>query len=124
MNYANYFACVVFLITLISASLVFVATTSFASPAKTATGYLVQSAALRVGPATSFPAIARVRNGRSLKIHGCVKGWKWCEVSVEAKRGWLPAEVMRATYRHQDVPLYVAVPNHYLPASSSRLALN
>jgi uncharacterized protein YraI len=64
--------------------------TAFASAADAAEGWARSSARLRAGPGTSYPAITRVAAGEALDVHGCLRSWSWCDVSVGGERGWFP----------------------------------
>lgn len=66
------------------------AATAFASTAHAAEGWARSGSWLRAGPSSSEPAITRVQRGEVLDVHGCLRRWSWCDVSVGGDRGWFP----------------------------------
>lgn len=58
--------------------------------AEAAEGWARSSSLLRAGPGTAYPAITRVSAGEGLSVHGCLRRWSWCDVSVDGDRGWFP----------------------------------
>lgn len=60
------------------------------SAAEAAEGWARSSGALRAGPGNSYPAIDRIAAGEDLTVHGCLRRWTWCDVSVDGDRGWFP----------------------------------
>lgn len=63
---------------------------------------------LRSGPSTRFPPVAVMQRGSSVSIHGCVKGYTWCDVSAGPYRGWASAAYLDLAYegRYYRVPVY------------------
>lgn len=45
---------------------------------------------LRAGPAFDFPVVDRIPPDVRVNVHGCVRGYRWCDVSWRDARGWVP----------------------------------
>jgi uncharacterized protein YraI len=45
---------------------------------------------LRAGPAFDFPVVDAIPGDVSVNVHGCVRGYRWCDVSWRDARGWVP----------------------------------
>ena len=45
---------------------------------------------LRAGPASNFPVVDRIPADARVNVHGCVRAYRWCDVSWRDARGWLP----------------------------------
>ena len=43
------------------------------------------------GPDRGYPAVAWLGSGTSVYVHGCVRGYYWCDVSAGGVRGWANA---------------------------------
>lgn len=54
-------------------------------------GYTVRTTTLRAGPDYDYPAIQRLRPNTGLIVHGCLRNWRWCDVSNRFGRGWITA---------------------------------
>lgn len=44
---------------------------------------------LRAGPSTAYPAVDVVPYGEDVRVHGCLRGRAWCDVSFAGQRGWM-----------------------------------
>ncbi len=76
-----------------------------------APGIVTISTGLRAGPGSGFPLVDRVPGGSRINIHGCLKGYAWCDVSWSDDRGWMSSQYLEYLYRNQYVyfPDYVDV---------------
>ncbi|WP_158215834.1 SH3 domain-containing protein [Notoacmeibacter marinus] len=89
---------------LLSLSVVAFPRTAFA----TDTAYPISDLNLRSGPSTRFPAVAVMRRGSHVHVHGCIKNYTWCDVSAGRHRGWAAASYLDIVYSGQTyrVPVY------------------
>ena len=76
-----------------------------------APGIVTVPTGLRAGPGSGFPLVDRVPGGSRVNIHGCLKGYAWCDVSWSDDRGWMSSQYLEYLYRNQYVyfPDYVDV---------------
>jgi len=44
---------------------------------------------LRAGPGPDFPRLAIIPEDAGVRIHGCIAGYDWCDVSWRYERGWV-----------------------------------
>ena len=49
---------------------------------------------MRAGPSAAYPRLATIPNGRNVKVYGCVKGYRWCDISWAGMRGWVSADYL------------------------------
>ena len=47
---------------------------------------------LRAGPAFDFPVVDELPSEVRVNVHGCVRAYRWCDVSWRDARGWVPGE--------------------------------
>ncbi|MCV9940634.1 SH3 domain-containing protein [Boseaceae bacterium BT-24-1] len=73
-------------------------------------GYSGVNLNLRSGPSTRFPIGGVLGAGSELTIHGCVAGYRWCDVSAPGVRGWASGGHIQFTHqaRRVYVPAYAA----------------
>src|SRR3954447_9071335 len=64
---------------------------------------------MRAGPAGNYPVVARVLGGSAVNVFGCVRGYSWCDASVQGVRGWMNAAKLQFVYGGQRV----FVPQYY-----------
>lgn len=50
-----------------------------------------EDATLRAGPGFNYPRVAYVPEDVRVTIHGCVRGYSWCDISWRGDRGWIDA---------------------------------
>lgn len=62
---------------------------------------------VRAGPATRYPAVGLLTTGRQMTVHGCIKGFTWCDISTPRIRGWVLAANIQAYHARRQV--YVAM---------------
>jgi uncharacterized protein YraI len=54
---------------------------------------------LRAGPAYDFPVVDSIPADVRVNVHGCVRAYRWCDVSWRDARGWVPGNEL--AYLHQ-----------------------
>jgi uncharacterized protein YraI len=59
---------------------------------------------MRTGPSTGYPAVTIVPAGATVRVHGCVAGWTWCDASWGPNRGWIAGAYLQAHYQQRYVP--------------------
>jgi uncharacterized protein YraI len=47
---------------------------------------------LRAGPASDFPVVDRIPSDVRVTVHGCVRAYRWCDISWRDARGWVPGD--------------------------------
>lgn len=95
--------------TLVSTTLAVLALTVVSvSAARAADGWARSSGVLRAGPGTSYPPVGRIAAGEDMRIHGCLRRWSWCDVSVDGDRGWFPGRRIALESRGRRVELPAA----------------
>lgn len=74
-------------------------------------GYASGNVNLRVGPGTSYHRLTTIPVGAAVHIHGCVGGYRWCDVTYAGYRGWSYGKYIRpARYRHSPRPYWHHAP--------------
>jgi uncharacterized protein YraI len=58
-----------------------------------------ESTDLRAGPARDFPVVDRIPSDVRVNVHGCVRAYRWCDVSWRDARGWVSGDEL--AYFHQ-----------------------
>ncbi|MGN6464134.1 MAG: SH3 domain-containing protein [Rhizobiaceae bacterium] len=43
---------------------------------------------MRMGPSTGYQVVDVIPDGGRVTVHGCVRGYNWCDVSWRGLRGW------------------------------------
>ena len=51
-----------------------------------------ESTNLRAGPAFDFPVVDRIPSDVRVNVNGCVRGYRWCDVSWRDARGWMQGD--------------------------------
>ncbi|MDU6729813.1 MAG: SH3 domain-containing protein [Bradyrhizobium sp.] len=77
-------------------------------------GYAGVNLNIRSGPNVRFPAVGVLGSGSSLTIHGCLSGYKWCDVSASGLRGWASGAHIQFIYETRRV---------YVPAYAPRVEI-
>jgi uncharacterized protein YraI len=85
----------------VAACAVFVASSAFAQ-----TAYLSHRTSLRAGPDARYPQVAWINAGSNVYVHGCVQGYRWCDVSVNGVHGWANARHLQYGYQNRRVVMY------------------
>lgn len=73
------------------------------------------STELRAGPAFDFPVVDRIPADVRVDVHGCVRGYRWCDVSWRDARGWVPGEELAYLYQDRRVTIVEYGPRIGLP---------
>lgn len=61
---------------------------------------------LRAGPSPEYPVVAVLQPGVGVWVQGCLAGYRWCDVQVEAgPRGWAYAQYLAYPQGAARVPL-------------------
>lgn len=60
---------------------------------------------LRAGPGIDYPVVAILRPGVRVLVYGCLSDYSWCDVSVDADRGWVDAAYLDYVYGGRRVPI-------------------
>lgn len=50
---------------------------------------------MRSGPAGSYRKIVKVSGNQIVTVHGCARGFSWCDVDWAGYRGWVSAKFLR-----------------------------
>ncbi len=87
----------------LTAALLLVPTAALAAP-----GIVTESVGLRAGPGPDFPLVDRIPAGSRVDIHGCLRGYAWCDISWSEDRGWVSSEYLDYLYRSS----YVYLPDY------------
>jgi uncharacterized protein YraI len=78
---------------------------SFNAWADALKGYTNASVDLLAGPASDYPAVAHVADNANVEVHGCVDGFKWCDVSWGSQRGWIDGRFLDSIYKDHHVSI-------------------
>jgi len=87
----------------LTAALLLMPTAALAAP-----GVVTVSTGLRAGPGDGFPLVDRIPGGSRVNVHGCLRGYAWCDVSWSDDRGWVSSEYLEYLYRNK----YVYLPDY------------
>jgi uncharacterized protein YraI len=76
---------------------------------------VTDSTELRAGPAYDFPVVDSIPSEVRVNVHGCVRGYRWCDVSWRDARGWVPGEQLAYLYQGRRVTIVDYGPRIGLP---------
>ena len=68
-------------------------------------GYVNGYVNLRAGPGTRYPRLMTLQPGTAVAIHGCINGWRWCDVGTQGERGWIDGSYLQYPYGNRRVAL-------------------
>lgn len=68
---------------------------------------IADDSALRAGPGFNYPRVAYVPENARVYIHGCLRGFSWCDISWRSERGWIDASNLNYAWNNR----YVVVEN-------------
>lgn len=71
--------------------------------------------ALHAGPAYQYPRVAYVPQDARVFIHGCLRGFSWCDVSWRGNRGWIDASDLTYAWNNRYVVVQEWGPRIGLP---------
>jgi uncharacterized protein YraI len=60
---------------------------------------------MRAGPSTEFPVVDVLPDGAAVDVHGCINGYRWCDVTWRDARGWVSASYLQYSYQNRYVPV-------------------
>ncbi len=78
---------------------------AFATAASAQSARITTDLAMRAGPSNDFPIVTTVYDGSVVHVHGCVRGYSWCDVSWHGDRGWVYADYLTYRYHDRYVPI-------------------
>ena len=67
--------------------------------ARTIDGYMLRYAPLRAGPDADYPNVGVARARTRVLVHGCLRDWSWCDISVRGNRGWVVSQHISSIYQ-------------------------
>src|SRR5262245_6709674 len=70
---------------------------------------------LRAGPAYDFPVVDQIPGDVRVNVHGCVRGYRWCDVSWRDARGWVSGQELAYLYEGRRVTIVEYGPRIGLP---------
>lgn len=70
---------------------------------------------MRAGPSTAFPVVDVIPESAPVDVHGCVRGYTWCDVTSAGSRGWVSASYLSYARSGSYVPLAEYGPEIDLP---------
>ena len=73
---------------------------------------------LRAGPSFDFPVVDRIPADVRVNIHGCVRGYRWCDISWRDTRGWVRGYELAHLYQGRRVLIVEYGPRIGLPLVS------
>jgi len=62
--------------------------------AQAADARITERVELLAGPAADFPRVRTLPPGTAVTVHGCTRGYRWCDVTWRGKRGWVDSAYM------------------------------
>src|SRR5262245_36838912 len=74
-----------------------------------------ESTNLRAGPAFDFPVVDRIPSDVRVNVHGCVRAYRWCDVSWRDARGWVSGDELAYLYDGRRVAIVEYGPRIGLP---------
>lgn len=85
------------------------------SLASALTAMTTESTNLRAGPALDFPVVDRIPDDARVTVHGCVRAYRWCDISWRDARGWVSGDELAYYYQQRYVPVVEYGPRIGLP---------
>jgi uncharacterized protein YraI len=85
------------------------------SLASALTAMTTEPANLRAGPAFDFPVVDRIPDDARVTVHGCVRAYRWCDISWRDARGWVSGDELAYYYQQRYVPVVEYGPRIGLP---------
>ena len=70
---------------------------------------------LRAGPAFDFPVVDSIPDDAHVTVHGCVRAYRWCDISWRDARGWVSGSELAYFYQQRYVPVVEYGPRIALP---------
>lgn len=88
------------------ATLALSSTLLLASVADAQQAYVYTRTSLRAGPDSGYPQVAWIGSGATVYVHGCVRGYHWCDITSGPFRGWANARHLQYFYNNQRLIVY------------------
>lgn len=85
------------------------------SLASALTAMTTEPTSLRAGPASDFPVVDRIPDDARVTVHGCVRAYRWCDISWRDARGWVSGDELAYFYQQRYVPVVEYGPRIGLP---------
>ena len=85
------------------------------SLASALTAMTTEPANLRAGPAFDFPVVDSIPDDATVTVHGCVRAYRWCDISWRDARGWVSGDELAYFYQQRYVPVVEYGPRIGLP---------
>lgn len=85
------------------------------SLASALTAMTTEPANLRAGPAFDFPVVDSIPDDARVTVHGCVRAYRWCDISWRNARGWVAGSELAYFYQRRYVPVVEYGPRIGLP---------
>jgi uncharacterized protein YraI len=79
------------------------------------TAVTTEPVSLRAGPAIDFPVVDAIPDDARVNVHGCVRAYRWCDVSWRNARGWVQGDDLSYFYQQSYVPIVEYGPRIGLP---------
>ena len=99
-------------------SLVALSAFTFSSFAAAQEAVAVRAVNLRAGPDRGYPLVTSVRGGSNVYVNGCLRDYRWCDVTAGANRGWVYTKNLQYTYQGRPTTIYGNGPTLALPVIS------
>ena len=68
-------------------------------------GWTVRGTSQRAGPGQEYPRIGYIPGGVHVRIFGCIRGLRYCDVRWRGDRGWVRGDALHIFYRGRRAPL-------------------
>ena len=79
------------------------------------TAITTEPVSLRAGPAIDFPVVDAIPDDARVNVHGCVRAYRWCDVSWRDARGWVQGDDLAYLYQQRRVRIVEYGPRIGLP---------
>lgn len=76
---------------------------------------MADDSALHAGPGYEYPRVAYLPQDARVYIHGCLRGFSWCDVSSRGNRGWVDASDLSYAWNNRYVVVQEWGPRIGLP---------
>ncbi len=87
---------------------------ALSAPALAGSAYIGINLVLRSGPDIGYPPVMTLPAGTYVEVHGCLSDYTWCDVEIQAWRGWVAGTYLQSYYNGGWV---------YLPAYGPRIGV-
>jgi uncharacterized protein YraI len=85
------------------------------APASAQTALVTTELNMRAGPSPEFPVVATLPENAHVRVHGCLDGYNWCDVSWQDERGWAYGAYLSYPYDNRYVVVSEYGPEIDLP---------